>query len=53
MTPSTHLLIWADIPAQHEAGFNEWYNREHLPDRVLGIHPVHLVHPVRFWLFLR
>jgi hypothetical protein len=37
MTPSTHLLIWADIPADHEAAFNEWYNREHAPDRVLGI----------------
>ncbi len=37
MTPTTHLLIWADIPAEHEAAFNEWYNREHAPDRVLGI----------------
>lgn len=31
------LLLWTDIPAAHEADFNEWYNREHMPDRVLGI----------------
>lgn len=28
------LTIWTDIPADIEADFNEWYNREHLPDRV-------------------
>jgi len=33
----TAFLLWADIPTEHEAGFNEWYNREHAPDRVLGI----------------
>ena len=37
MAAPTALLIWADIPAEHEAGFNEWYNPEHAPDRVLGI----------------
>jgi hypothetical protein len=30
-------VIWTDIPAGREADFNEWYNREHAPDRVLGI----------------
>ena len=28
------LTIWTDIPADIEAEFNDWYNREHLPDRV-------------------
>lgn len=37
MNPTTHFLLWADIPGELEAGFNEWYNREHVPDRVLGI----------------
>jgi hypothetical protein len=30
-------IIWTDIPADRENEFNEWYNREHAPDRVLGI----------------
>lgn len=30
-------IIWTDIPAERETEFNEWYNREHAPDRVLGI----------------
>jgi|SRR5882672_400674 len=30
-------VIWTDIPAEREDEFNEWYNREHAPDRVLGI----------------
>jgi hypothetical protein len=37
MTRRTAFLLWADIPRGHEAGFNEWYSREHAPDRVLGI----------------
>lgn len=28
------LVVWADIPAADEPGFNEWYNREHMRDRV-------------------
>lgn len=28
------LTIWTDIPAEIEADFNDWYNREHLPDRI-------------------
>jgi hypothetical protein len=30
-------IIWTDIPAEREVEFNEWYNREHAPDRVLRI----------------
>jgi hypothetical protein len=30
-------VIWTDIAPEHETAFNEWYNREHAPDRVLGI----------------
>lgn len=30
------LMVLADIEKEEEA-FNEWYDREHLPDRVLGI----------------
>jgi hypothetical protein len=29
------LIVWIDIAAEIESDFNEWYNREHLPDRVL------------------
>jgi hypothetical protein len=35
--PAVSYIIWTDIPAEREAEFNEWYNREHAPDRVLGI----------------
>ncbi len=28
------LIVWTDIPAAIENDFNDWYNREHLPDRV-------------------
>lgn len=28
------LTIWTDIPAEIEVDFNDWYNREHLPDRI-------------------
>ncbi len=31
------LTIWTDIPADIEADFNDWYNREHLPDRIQGM----------------
>lgn len=34
---STHFCLWADILPELETGFNEWYNREHVPDRVLGV----------------
>lgn len=35
-TPASFLL-WADFPPEQEDEFNEWYNREHVRDRVLGI----------------
>lgn len=28
------LIVWTDIPAEIEKDFNDWYDREHLPDRV-------------------
>jgi len=31
------LLVWTDIPASLEAEFNDWYNRDHIVERVLGI----------------
>lgn len=37
MAQPAAFLLWADIGSEHEAGFNEWYSREHAPDRVLGI----------------
>ncbi|HWV55425.1 hypothetical protein [Pseudorhodoplanes sp.] len=31
------LLAWTDIPEEEEEAFNEWYNREHVRDRVLAV----------------
>ncbi len=28
-------MVWTDVPAEIEDDFNAWYNREHLPDRIL------------------
>lgn len=25
------LMVWCEVPANKEAGFNQWYNEEHLP----------------------
>jgi hypothetical protein len=33
----TALLVWVDIDAEHTVAFNEWYDREHMRDRVIGI----------------
>jgi hypothetical protein len=30
-------LVWTDIPEEVDADFNDWYNREHMRDRVLGV----------------
>ena len=35
MSRPTAFLLWADIPAGREAEFNEWYSREHAPDRLV------------------
>lgn len=32
---NTSLIVLADIAPEEEAAFNEWYNREHMRDRVL------------------
>jgi len=29
------LIVWTDVAEAIAADFNEWYNREHLPDRIL------------------
>ena len=31
------LLVWTDIPQALDRDFNEWYNREHMPERILGL----------------
>ena len=28
------LVVWANIPAEHEADFNRWYDNEHVQERV-------------------
>lgn len=30
-------LLWTDFPADEQAAFHEWYNREHIADRVLHV----------------
>lgn len=35
--PPGLLMVWTDIPANLEPGFNDWYNREHMPERILGV----------------
>lgn len=35
--PRGLLLVWTDIPAELDAEFNEWYTREHMPDRILKV----------------
>ena len=31
------VIVWTDIPAELDGEFNDWYNREHAADRVLGV----------------
>ncbi len=28
------LMVYCDVPAEHEAEFNRWYNDEHIPERL-------------------
>jgi hypothetical protein len=37
MTTPGILLTWTDVEPAEEAGFTEWYNREHVRDRVRGV----------------
>ena len=30
-------MVWTSISESLEPGFNEWYNREHMPERILGV----------------
>jgi hypothetical protein len=34
------LVVWTDVPAEHEVEFNSWYDEQHLPERlaVPGFH---------------
>ncbi|MBI3043094.1 MAG: hypothetical protein HYY78_09745 [Betaproteobacteria bacterium] len=32
--PRALLLVWTDVPADMEAEFNDWYDREHMRERV-------------------
>lgn len=32
--PEAVMAVWGDIVRSHEAEFNEWYHREHVPERV-------------------
>lgn len=34
---SALTLVWADIPGEVDADFNDWYDREHMPSRVLHV----------------
>jgi hypothetical protein len=36
-TPPGLLLVWTDMAAQEQHDFNEWYNRDHMRERILGI----------------
>lgn len=31
------LLVWTNISPELDQDFNEWYNREHMPERILGL----------------
>lgn len=31
------MLVWTDIAPEHEAAFDEWYVRRHMPERILGV----------------
>jgi hypothetical protein len=31
------LMVWTDIPAELEYDFNEWYIRDHVRERILGV----------------
>ena len=28
------LMIYSDVPAEHDEEFNRWYNEEHIPERL-------------------
>ena len=36
-TPRGLLLVWTNIPQDLDPDFNEWYNRGHMPERILGL----------------
>jgi hypothetical protein len=30
------LMVWTDVPAEHEAEFNRWYNEEHMMEGIVS-----------------
>ena len=28
------LMIYSDVPVEHEEEYNRWYNEEHIPERL-------------------
>jgi hypothetical protein len=36
-SPPGLLMVWTNIPEELEYDFNEWYNREHMRERILGV----------------
>ena len=34
MTAPAELLVWTDVDPAHESDFNNWYDREHMDERV-------------------
>ena len=40
------LMVFTEVPAEHEEEYNRWYNEEHIPERlsipgVLNAGPLH------------
>jgi len=31
------LMVWTNIPKELEYDFNDWYNRVHMRERILGV----------------
>lgn len=36
-TPPGLLLVWTDMAAHEQRDFNEWYHRDHMRERILGV----------------
>ena len=28
------LMVYSDVPPEHDAEYNRWYNEEHIPERL-------------------
>lgn len=45
-SPPASLAVWTNISQDLKRDFNEWYNREHMPERIPGVEG--LMHGRRF-----